>query len=127
MKRSEIKRNRRFNNDVLPLRRELRLRSTKPEKLMWSVLRAHRLGNLKFRRQLSIGQYIVDFACDEKKLVIEIDGAYHDYVGEEDKARENYLQQQGWTVLRFANDDVLKNLESVVLQVSKVAGVAFDG
>ncbi|MGB6041563.1 MAG: endonuclease domain-containing protein [Pirellulales bacterium] len=104
-------------------RRALRTRSTKPEQLMWAALRNRRLGGLKFRRQYSIGVYIVDFVCVEKKLVIEIDGAYHEDVEDEDARRQRYLESEGFQVLRFTNEDVLNDAQAVVVAIAKVAGV----
>ena len=127
MKRTEIRANRRQKENFLPRRRALRQRSTKPEQLMWSILRRHRLGNLKFRRQHSIGPYIVDFVCEEKRVIVEIDGGYHDYVNTEDQVRQRELERMGWSVIRYSNDDVLMDLESVFLDLAKRLTVNASG
>jgi leucyl-tRNA synthetase len=126
MKRAEIRANRRRKQQALPRRRTLRRQSTKPEQLIWSLLRRHRLGSLKFRRQHSIGPYIVDFACDEKKIVVEIDGGYHDYVAEADIARQRELQDLGWTVIRYSNEEVLHDLEAVFRGLAMQLGVELE-
>ena len=115
----------RKRQDDTPLyrRRSLRQTSTKPEQLIWAALRNRRLAGLKFRRQHSIGPYIVDFICVEEHLIVELDGGYHDDVVDEDLARQRFLQSQGYTVLRFWNEDVLQDVESVATAIVKAAGV----
>ena len=83
------------------LARGLRRRSTDAERLLWQHLRARRLGGLKFRRQESIDTYIVDFVCFEKRVVIELDGSHHTLRAEEDRARDEWFETQGFRVLRF--------------------------
>ena len=102
-------------------RRELRQRSTKPEQLLWWALRNRRQGGLKFRRQHPIGAYIVDFVCVENRLVVELDGGYHDYVVENDAIRQRYLEEQGYMVIRFLNEDILDDLDAVVTAIAKAA------
>ena len=97
------------------LSRKLRNNLTDAEKFLWYFLRADNLG-VKFRRQAVIGKYIVDFACYDKKLVIEIDGGQH-YESSGDKVRDQWLRSQGFTVLRFWNNEVLENREGVVLKI----------
>lgn len=96
--------------------KKMRSNMTPAEIKMWQVLRAKRFLNLKFKRQVLIGNYIVDFLCESQKLIIEIDGGQHN---EElnisnDKARTNYLENNGYRVLRFWNNDVMNNIESVL-------------
>jgi len=96
--------------------KELRHNLTKAERKLWyEVLTAKQLENFKFRKQMPIGPYIVDFACVEKKLIIELDGGQHgESEGEaRDKKRTAFLEEAGYSVLRFWNNDVLKNLEGV--------------
>ena len=87
--------------------RDLRARQTEAESLLWAVLRGRRLCGLKFRRQYPIEPFIADFVCVEKKLVIEIDGGYHDYVYEDDESRQQKIESEGWDVIRCSNEDVL--------------------
>ena len=85
--------------------RERRKQATVSEGLLWSILRARQLCNLKFRREHPICGFIADFACEEQKLVVEIDGGYHDQTAEKDLARENALRELGWNVARFSDED----------------------
>ena len=95
--------------------RKLRNNLTDAEKNLWYTLRAEQLG-FKFRRQAQIGNYFVDFVCYEKKLIIEIDGGQH-FESEIDADRDEWLSTQGFTVLRFWNNEVLENRDSVVEKV----------
>ena len=99
--------------------RDLRARQTKAESLLWFALRARRLCGLKFRRQYPIGPFIVDFACVEKRLVVEIDGGYHDYVYEDDISRQEKIEAEGWKVIRFSNEDVLDDVEAVAIVIAR--------
>jgi very-short-patch-repair endonuclease len=78
-----------------------RKRLTDAERLLWTYLRAKQLKGLKFRRQESIGKYIADFACHEKRIVIEVDGGQHPTNKERDRERDNWFKEQGYKVLRF--------------------------
>ena len=93
--------------------RDLRKNSTDAEKHLWYYLRANRLG-FKFRRQVPIGQYIVDFICLEKRLIIELDGSQHMDNQTYDGARNNWLMAHGFKVLRFWNHDVFQQTSSVL-------------
>ena len=95
--------------------RKLRNNLTEAEKYLWYILRAENLG-FKFRRQEPIGNYIVDFVCYPKKLIIEIDGGQH-YENADDRLRDEWLKSQGFTVLRFWNNEVLENRDGVVLKI----------
>ena len=87
---------------------------TDAEKLLWQHLRNRQLGEYKFRLQRPIGPYIVDFVCLEKKLVIEVDGGQHAGEMELDSKRSDYLKEKGYRVMRFWNNEVLKETESVL-------------
>ena len=104
-------------------RRELRKRSTQPERLLWAALRDRRFRGLKFRRQYGIGRYITDFACVELKLVIELDGGYHEYVEEADRRRQQFIEDAGFKVLRFTNEDVMADVEAVLIAIGRLAGL----
>lgn len=93
--------------------RRLRRELTLPERRLWYGLRNRRLQGWKFRRQVPVGPFIVDFCCDAAHLVIEVDGDSHADRGEADKARELVLYEHGYRVLRVSNDDVLDNLDDV--------------
>jgi very-short-patch-repair endonuclease len=98
---------------------------TSAELKLWNELRAHRLMGLGFRRQFPVAGYIVDFACPEKKLVVEVDGSQHaeaDVVAD-DAARTARLQQDGWTVLRFWNDDIVRDIDNVCQHIVIAVGL----
>ena len=93
--------------------RELRRRQTDAERLLWSRLRDRRLLGWKFRRQVPLERYIVDFYCHERRLVVELDGGQH--LGcVADIERDAWLKAQGLQVLRFWNHDVLVRTEGVL-------------
>lgn len=96
----------------------LRKSMTPSEKILWSLLRNRQFHGLKFRRQHGIGPYIVDFYCDEAKLIIEVDGGIHDdeEVRGNDIEREQHLKAQGYRITRFSNDtlDTVKNAKKAL-------------
>ncbi len=94
----------------------LRTNQTPQEILLWSMLRREKLG-FKFRRQHSIGGYIVDFYCPNKKLVIEIDGSQHFINQEYDKNRSKYFEGLGIKVIRFTNSEINTNIDGVILKI----------
>jgi very-short-patch-repair endonuclease len=98
-------------------RRELR-RLTPQEKILWSCLKKSGIG-FKFQRQHSIGPYIVDFYCPQKRLIIEIDGSQHLENKEYDDERTNYLEMLGYRVLRFWNNDITANLSGVLMHIQE--------
>jgi len=100
--------------------RILRKQQTPAEGLLWELLRDRRFMNLKFRRQHQIGGYVVDFYCDEKKLVIELDGAVHDTSGRKkiDQKRDSYLQSIGLTVVRIKNETLLDETEAALAKIA---------
>ena len=93
--------------------RRLRREMTVPERHLWYALRDRRLQGWKFRRQVPVGPFVVDFCCDAARLIVEVDGCSHDDRGEADRTRERALSEHGYRVLRVSNDDVLNNLEDV--------------
>ena len=102
--------------------RALRQAMTPAEKILYAALRGRKLAGLKFRRQHPFGQYILDFYCVEKKLVVEADGGGH-LEPEQiawDEARSEYLAEQGILILRFPNHQILNELENVLDQIVKI-------
>ena len=99
--------------------RELRQNATYPERVLWGVLRDRQLQGMKFRRQVPIGDFIVDFLCSEYQLIVELDGESHRDRGFADQRRELCLQELGYQILRIGNDDVLQDLESVCRAILK--------
>lgn len=111
-----------FNKTTLKEKRQaLRNNATLSEKILWSKLKKGNPFNLKFRRQYSIGNYIVDFYCPELKLAIEIDGDSHFEEGAEKKdfSRTAYLEKEGINLIRFTNNDVKKNLLQVLEEINR--------
>ena len=100
--------------------RELRLRTTEAEQKLWSLLRNRQLKGKKFRRQHAIANYVADFYCNESKLVIELDGNFHtvEETKEYDKSRTNLLNELGIIVLRFWNEEVIKDPGKVIKKIS---------
>ena len=102
-----------FNNA-----RQLRKResTTEAEKLLWYYIKNKQIDNFKFRRQVAIGNYIVDFLCSEKKLIIELDGGQHNYDNNMayDSNRTNFLERLGYRVIRFWDNDIFKNMNDVL-------------
>ena len=101
--------------------RQLRKHMTVAEKKLWSALRNHNLGNLKFRRQVPLSEYIVDFLCHERKLVVEVDGSSHETQKEYDEEREQALRSEGYTIIRFTNEEVLNNFHIVLGEILQTA------
>ena len=97
--------------------RQLRQNMTLAEQRLWRHLRGKRLAGYKFRRQQPLGTYILDFVCIEAKLAIEIDGGQHAEQTACDAQRTRYLQQRGFTVLRFWNNEVLQQTEAVLTAI----------
>src|SRR5688500_840366 len=97
--------------------RALRSGQTDAERLLWRHLRDRRLLGRKFRRQHEIGPYIVDFACADPGLIIELDGGQHLEQVERDARRTAWLRREEYRVLRFWNDDVLKSTDLVLEQI----------
>lgn len=107
-----------YSEALVPYARKLRRNMTDAERKLWSLVRGRQLG-VKIRRQVPIGRYIVDFLCQEKKLIIELDGGQH-YTPDglkRDKARDEFLRGLGYTVLRISNIDMMKHADSVLEEV----------
>ena len=105
------------HSKITKMARTLRRNMTDAEKLLWNRIRGNQL-QVKFRRQQPLGGHIVDFACFERKLVIEIDGSQH-FQSEKDRIRDRWFEEKGFKVLRFWNTDVLKNVAGVLEVIRK--------
>jgi very-short-patch-repair endonuclease len=99
---------------ILERARELRQPQTPAEQRLWARLRDRQLGGLKFRRQHPIDRFIVDFYCAECQLVVEVDGDSHAGQVEYDQARTEWLNDQGYSVIRFSNQEVCGQVEAVL-------------
>ena len=91
---------------------------TEAESLLWNFLRASQMG-VRYRYQHIIGEYIADFACVTNKLIIEIDGLYHSLPEQKisDEERTEWLERNGWRVIRFTNEEIFSNLENVLERI----------
>ena len=94
--------------------KELHRNLSPAEAKLWKHLRAHRMSSVHFRNQHAIGNYIVDFCAPRRKLIIELDGSQHLEQKEYDEERTKYLEARGYRVLRFWNNDVMNNIETVL-------------
>jgi very-short-patch-repair endonuclease len=99
--------------------RKLRKQQTPQEVKVWARLRDRQFLGYKFRRQVPVGRYVVDFYCAEKKLILEVDGGHHMQQETQDRSREEYLHTQGYQVLRFWNSDIEQNLEGVFERIQQ--------
>ncbi len=95
------------------LARNLRKEMTPAEEKIWHLIRNGQVNGRKFRRQQVIDGFVVDFFCSELKLIIEIDGDIHAFKKEYDSAREEHLRTQGFAVVRFTNNQIFEELETV--------------
>jgi len=97
--------------------RRLRRSQTDAERKLWSRLRDRRLCGARFRRQHPIGSYIADFCCTEARLVIELDGGQHALRKQEDQKRTEYIESQGYRVIRFWDNEALANTEGILVRI----------
>lgn len=102
----------------IAIAKKLRINSTDTEKYLWKYLRGRQLEGFKFRRQQPIGKYIADFINLERKIIIEVDGGQH-LENKKDKLRDKWLDEQGYEVLRFWDNEVLTNIEGVMESIRK--------
>ena len=103
------------------LARRLRRNQTDAERLLWFRLRDRRLASWKFKRQVQIDRFVVDFFCADAKLIGELDGGQHDHDGEHDRDRTRVLETMGYLVLRFWNHDVIRNTDGVLEEILSTA------
>ena len=103
--------------------RQLRQSSTGPEDVLWSLLRNRQLDGLKFRRQVPLLGYTVDFVCVDRKLIIEIDGRQHHWEAGYDAARTEEIERHGFNVVLFSNAEVLNDRDGVIVAIRKALGI----
>jgi very-short-patch-repair endonuclease len=94
---------------------------TSAEKMLWNSLRRRQLDGLKFRRQHPLGPFIVDFCCPERSLIVEVDGAVHEDQVEYDATRTEMLEEFGYYIIRFQNDEVMNQHDTVLKSIVSVA------
>jgi very-short-patch-repair endonuclease len=109
------------NKSATDFSRRLRRDSTGAEMKLWLELRDRRLAGFKFNRQVQIGRYIADFLCRERKLIVELDGGQH-LDSLRDKIRDEFLEQKGYRVARFWNNDVFANRDGVLETILLLLG-----
>jgi very-short-patch-repair endonuclease len=101
--------------------RRLRRLLTPAEQVLWDAIRGRRLGGLRFRSQHPVGAFVLDFYCPSCKLVVEVDGAVHNQQAEYDEARTERLNNYGYRVIRFRNEEVVHELPSVLQRILAAA------
>ncbi len=101
--------------------RSLRRSPTEPEKRLWQRLRNRQLGGFKFRRQTPVGPCIADFLCLDVMLIVEVDGDTHGTTQTQDARRTDYLESEGFRVIRFSNAEVMANIEGVLAAILTAA------
>ncbi len=106
--------------------RQLRKNPTRAEDILWRCLRGSRFHNAKFRRQVRFDRYFVDFYCHSSKLVIELDGKQHEWFSDYDAGRSEVLERLGVHVMRFTNEEVCSDLDSVLARVRQELRLPFD-
>src|SRR3970040_1313227 len=99
--------------------RQLRKNPTDAERLLWEKLRLWQVDGCKFRRQQPLDRYIVDFVCLQKRLIIELDGGQHAQQSDYDRERDGWLRDQEFDVLRFWNNDILRNIDGVMEMIAQ--------
>jgi len=109
------------SNKYRKYRRQLRKQQTRSEKKLWAALRNRQVDGRKFRRQHSIGPFIIDFYCHQERLIIEVDGAIHDdpYRATYDSERQRALEAEGYRVLRFTNAMVRDHCDEVIARIEE--------
>jgi very-short-patch-repair endonuclease len=98
----------------------LRHHRTRAEHRLWFQLRSKRIAGCRFRRQVPLDHYIVDFVCFSLRLIIEVDGPSHEVTGGQDAIRTRRLEAQGYRIIRFSNEQVMRELDSVVETIRAV-------
>ena len=106
-----------YNPQYVKRVRALRKQQTNTEKFFWAKIRGRQIAGFKFYRQYPIGRYILDFYCPERKIAVELDGSQHMEERKQDEIRSKYLKSQNITVVRFWDNEILQNVESVLDKV----------
>jgi very-short-patch-repair endonuclease len=106
--------------------RALRKHPTRAEDILWTRLRGSRFEGAKFRRQVPIDRYVVDFYCHAAKLVVELDGKQHEWFADYDSGRTEILERLGIRVIRFTNDEVCNDLDAVLARIRAELRLPFD-
>ena len=113
-----------MTSERIQFARQLRKQPTRAEDILWARLRGSRFHEAKFKRQVPFDRYVVDFYCHAAKLVVEIDGRQHEWLTGYDEGRTEVLERMGLRVIRFQNDEVCGDLESVLERILQALGLA---
>ncbi len=110
-----------YRKNKMRFTKKLRRRMTPEETILWELLRNRRSRGVKFRRQVNIGPYIADFLCKEKRVIIEVDGGIHETRDqrEHDEARDMYLHELGYSVLRIKNEDIYNDIQQTLQRIHR--------
>lgn len=108
-----------FQRKLHQMARGLRHTQTEAEQILWQKIKGSQLLDCKFRRQVPIDKYIVDFCCLKKKLIIEVDGPIHELQKGRDINKDYVLSKYGFKVLRFSNDNIMNDMDSVLNEISR--------
>lgn len=106
--------------ELKQIARDMRQQPTKAENHLWQYLRNRQINGARFRRQHSIGSFVVDFVCISQRLIIEVDGSIHDLEEQQsyDMQRQSFLEEQGFRVIRFTNDQILQDIQLVIESIA---------
>lgn len=107
------------SNETYARSKNLRREMTLAEKILWKELKTNKLNGLHFRRQQIIDRFIVDFYCHQHALIVELDGSIHDLQQEFDAEREAYLIAGGFGIIRFTNQEIFKDLRTVLKKIAE--------
>jgi very-short-patch-repair endonuclease len=121
---SGLIRSQKINSEKLKLAKWMRRHMTFAERCFWNAVKNDRFMNLHFRRQQVIHGFIADFYCEELNLVVEIDGGIHEQQKEYDRERQKIISDYGFIVIRFSNDEVIRNLDQVLKRLRDLTTAA---
>jgi very-short-patch-repair endonuclease len=113
------------DSKMLANAKKLRGNQTDAERKLWYWLRNRQIGGLKFRRQVVLGNYVVDFLCHEQKVIIELDGGQHAIQTHYETQRTTYLEKAGYRIVLYWNNDVLLIIHEVLDEISKICGIYY--
>ncbi len=93
-----------------------------PEQILWFYLRNHHLMNMKFRRRARVGEFVAEFLCDGKKMVVELERGRSGRVRDRERGKDTWMESQGYKILRFWDNEVLENIEGVIYAILECGG-----
>jgi very-short-patch-repair endonuclease len=111
---------RKYTEAIYIAAKKMRENPTKAEAVLWKELKSKKLNGNKFRFQVPFDRFILDFLCSEYKLIIELDGRYHELFKQKDVERDNYFKSKGYRILRFKNEEILEDIELVKRKILEI-------